>query len=778
MKYLRTLLISIALFVYLPLLSNERRVALVIGNANYSEASGFGKLKAPLADAKAMASQLEALGFEISGGKALLDADRETIVASVKQFSQDCQGADVALFYYSGHGAVYRNRDNLLIPVGEEFTPATIKANSYELQNIEDLFEDLDCKAKIIILDACRNNPYRNAFGKDGSGDVNGGLVRNPPAKGTVIYYATRKDKVALPEVGDSKYSIFTEAWLDALKNKPYEDLNKIFIHVKEYVYKKTRNAQMPEQGGTIEGVLLAHPVMVQNSSESHPMETELERLRQENEVLKKQQQEILISTISRTDSLVTLYGVHNGHEWVDLGLPSGLLWATCNVGSSIPTDIGDHYAWGEISPKSSYSWTNYKWYNRSEKALIKYSHIDNKTSLDLSDDAASQNWGGNWRMPSEKEYKELTNNCIEEWVLVNDRKVLKLTSRINGLSIYLPSSKEFRPTLTYWFSDIAYSERYMGKLIRPVLSLEASKEMNSITASETDMDSSLPYLTFTSNGYTTISLKKINNPKQVKLEYKKEKEPWKQYQAGKEINLKHGEKVSFRAAKCGNTSMGYRETYNNYHYHQFSFSGPGTIAASGSIMSLLDQTCKLRTIEKEYCFWNLFCDAKSLTSAPSLDATSLSYGCYEYMFSGCTSLKKAPELPALEMKECCYFFMFSKCTNLIEAPKILPAKRLARFCYARMFSNCISLERAPELPADSLVKDCYGHMFYGCTNLKYIKMLVDTQYTFYDNTFYHCLENWVEGVAPTGTFVKKKGSPWNVRGIHGIPKGWEIVTE
>lgn len=99
--------------------------------------------------------------------------------------------------------------------------------------------------------------------------------------------------------------------------------------------------------------------------------------------------------------------------EYVDLGLPSGLKWATCNVGATRPEEYGDHFAWGETKPKSDYSWATYKWCKGSDNNLTKYcpsdmadywggsGSPDNKLQLDLKDDAAWVNWGGNWHMPT-----------------------------------------------------------------------------------------------------------------------------------------------------------------------------------------------------------------------------------------------------------------------------------------------------------------------------------------------------------------------------------------
>ncbi|MBQ0102709.1 MAG: Ig-like domain-containing protein [Prevotellaceae bacterium] len=139
----------------------------------------------------------------------------------------------------------------------------------------------------------------------------------------------------------------------------------------------------------------------------------------------------------------------YNGHEYVDLGLPSGLLWATCNVGADAPEDYGDYFAWGETEPepKDYYDWSTYKWCNGSYDTQTKYGTdsyfgtVDNKTVLDPEDDAAHVNWGGDWRMPTKAELEELLNNCTWKWTTQNGANGCKVTSNINGNSIFLPAA-------------------------------------------------------------------------------------------------------------------------------------------------------------------------------------------------------------------------------------------------------------------------------------------------------------------------------------------------
>ncbi len=112
--------------------------------------------------------------------------------------------------------------------------------------------------------------------------------------------------------------------------------------------------------------------------------------------------------------------GTIDGRDYVDLGLPSGTLWATCNVGASKPEEYGDYFAWGETTPKSTYYWSTYKWCKGSETTMTKYctrsdygynGFTDNLTELQPEDDAATANWGSVWKMPSYAQFSELFNS-------------------------------------------------------------------------------------------------------------------------------------------------------------------------------------------------------------------------------------------------------------------------------------------------------------------------------------------------------------------------------
>ena len=177
-------------------------------------------------------------------------------------------------------------------------------------------------------------------------------------------------------------------------------------------------------------------------------------------------------------------------------------------------------------------------------------------------------------------------------------------------------------------------------------------------------------------------------------------------------------------------------------------------------------------------CYYNMFRDCPVVEVSPTfLPATTLAYNCYCYMFEGCASLTTVPELPATTLAESCYDGMFYGCTSLITAPK-LPVMELVKGCYRNMFRNCTSLTTAPELPATELASSCYNYMFYGCSKLNYIKAMFTTDPQTTSGLGYHeYTNNWVSGVASSGTFVKNKNATWDVTGVYGIPSGWAVQT-
>lgn len=167
-----------------------------------------------------------------------------------------------------------------------------------------------------------------------------------------------------------------------------------------------------------------------------------------------------------------------DGHSCVDLGLPSGTLWATCNVGADTPEGFGDHFAWGEIEPKDNYGWTTYKWCNGSENTLTKYCSnrsygtVDNKTELDPEDDVAYVKWGPSWRMPTREQMVELRTYCTWVWKIQNsdtnsafDTYGILLTGP-NGNTMFLPAAGFHYGT---WYEQLNQTGIYWSRSLSPV---------------------------------------------------------------------------------------------------------------------------------------------------------------------------------------------------------------------------------------------------------------------------------------------------------------------
>ena len=139
--------------------------------------------------------------------------------------------------------------------------------------------------------------------------------------------------------------------------------------------------------------------------------------------------------------------------EYVDLGLPSGTLWANCNIGATVPEGYGNYYSWAEIEKKETYKWDTYKYCNESGTQLTKYcndpefgneGYIDNLTILESGDDAAIVLLGNEWCMPTKEQWDELLQNTTYTWTTQNDVNGYLFTAT-NGNTMFLPASDRIR---------------------------------------------------------------------------------------------------------------------------------------------------------------------------------------------------------------------------------------------------------------------------------------------------------------------------------------------
>lgn len=185
-------------------------------------------------------------------------------------------------------------------------------------------------------------------------------------------------------------------------------------------------------------------------------------------------------------------------HDYVNLGLPSGTLWATCNVGAKTMTDYGDFFAWGETETKTIFDWETYKFFDDS--TFTKYMTGDFLTVLEPADDVAAVSWGSDWSVPTQEQWEELQRYTSKYWVEQNGIKGLRCVAD-NGNSVFFPASGRaendgvvgVRSIGEYWssslypytfFTDKSWSfgfnttsnslskqSRYNGFTVRPVRS-------------------------------------------------------------------------------------------------------------------------------------------------------------------------------------------------------------------------------------------------------------------------------------------------------------------
>ena len=175
-----------------------------------------------------------------------------------------------------------------------------------------------------------------------------------------------------------------------------------------------------------------------------------------------------------------------NWNKYVDIGLPSGLLWATCNIGAKEPWESGIYFSWGNVDghEKDSGYYFSETDYGRTPGASL----IDS-IPIDAKYDAARANIGGSWRMPTAFEFKELYYNCISEWTTQNGVNGERFISKINGNSVFFPAAGGYSTSGVYWSSSLRpqsnayclyvccggvapqnYSLRFIGYTVRAVL--------------------------------------------------------------------------------------------------------------------------------------------------------------------------------------------------------------------------------------------------------------------------------------------------------------------
>jgi Caspase domain len=227
---------SLLFLLYASSASAEKRVALIVGNSAYQNVT---RLDNPRNDAALMAETLSGLGFTLVGGRAQLDLDKAALDTDVQNFGQQIQGADVALFYYAGHG-VQVNGSNYLVPVGANPTrEADVDFQMVDINLVLRQMQGSGTRLNLVILDACRNNP----FSARGLRSADGGLAQMRAPEGTLISYATQPGSVA--QDGGDGHSPYTKALATTIMQAGL-DIFQTFNQVGLAVKRQTGGSQQP----------------------------------------------------------------------------------------------------------------------------------------------------------------------------------------------------------------------------------------------------------------------------------------------------------------------------------------------------------------------------------------------------------------------------------------------------------------------------------------------------------------------------------------------------
>ena len=217
-----------------------KRLALVIGNGAYTNAP---PLKNPPNDARDMAATLKVLGFAVSSA---IDADQRTMKRLIREFGQQLKSGGQGLFYYAGHGVQMRGR-NYLIPANADITGETdVEDQAVDLNLVLGFMDEAQNGLNIVILDACRNNPFTRSFRSAGSG-----LAQVDAPTGTLIAYATSPGRVASD--GQGRNGLYTSELLNQMRVTGIS-VEEMFKRVRAGVQRQTSGQQVPWESSSLVG--------------------------------------------------------------------------------------------------------------------------------------------------------------------------------------------------------------------------------------------------------------------------------------------------------------------------------------------------------------------------------------------------------------------------------------------------------------------------------------------------------------------------------------------
>ncbi len=222
----------------------ERRLALLIGNSAYRESP----LRNPVNDVRAMAQRLRELGFTVLAHE---NATKRTMETAIIEFGRHLAEGGVGAFYYAGHGLQVRGR-NYLVPVDAEIEDeASTRVAAVDVELLLEQMAEAKNRVNIVILDACRNNPFERRMR-----GASRGLAAVDAARGTLVAYATAPGSVAAD--GDGKNGLYTEELLEALR-EPGLKVEEVFKRVRINVARRSKGAQTPWESSSLTGDLVVN---------------------------------------------------------------------------------------------------------------------------------------------------------------------------------------------------------------------------------------------------------------------------------------------------------------------------------------------------------------------------------------------------------------------------------------------------------------------------------------------------------------------------------------
>lgn len=277
--------------------SQKRRLALVMGNSRYDGLENLPNVKS---DTKLISSKLEKLGFQT---KVVLNSSRKEMLQSIREFGQELDDNDVGLFYYAGH-AVQQGNQNYMIPSEDagDIDKSTLEFDAIDLNRVVAQMRDAESSVNIVILDACRDNPFKNQSRTRGLGNTEGLAAPSANVRGMYIAYSTAPGSLASD--GDFENSPYTSA-LAKYIDQPGLGINEIFTRVRSDVIEQTNNAQVPwEMSSLTSDFYFATEQTEEEKSNELEIEEEMARLK---EMLKQERKAKVEAEAERQKALARL---------------------------------------------------------------------------------------------------------------------------------------------------------------------------------------------------------------------------------------------------------------------------------------------------------------------------------------------------------------------------------------------------------------------------------------------------------------------------------------